>query len=85
MKTIFKIHTIIFLFIIFSYSHTLSQLNSPNLFFPYNNFQGVPIYAGFMWYPVANANSYQIQVSEDSLFNTTVLDENNILINLYYS
>ena len=54
---------------------SLNNLNNVNLLMPGYNSSGNFSYVNFKWNSVRHANSYSLQVAEDSLMNSVILDD----------
>jgi PKD repeat protein len=73
---------ILLVFLLFSLAFSgFLGAQSPSLVFPKNNYVSADSTILFEWDPIPAATSYQLQVSPDSLFVTSLHDINNLLIN----
>jgi len=61
----------------------LTILAKPNLLQPTNDITIAPTDVNFTWQPVNGAESYDLKVSKDSTFATTVVDETSITANSF--
>lgn len=61
----------------------LTILAKPNLIQPINETEIAPTSVNFTWQPINGAESYELKLSKDSTFSTTVVNEENITQNTF--
>ncbi|MFH1050207.1 MAG: hypothetical protein V1779_04665 [bacterium] len=67
----------------FSFKTIIVHPQIPNIIYPENNANQVPLIPVFEWEPVPFASSYHLQVSKSEDFSTFEIDEENITENTY--